>query len=140
MESTSMDGFEVCRRVRQNNDLPILFLTAKDDETDRLVGLHIGADDYLTKPFNIKELVALVYARLRRVRGEIVQASTHYVIGDLHIDKEKYTVYRGTEPILLTPTEFNMLEVLSSSPDRVYSRLQLMDTRREYFLSSSLRY
>lgn len=122
-----MDGFEVCRRVRQNNDLPILFLTAKDDETDRLVGLNIGADDYLTKPFNIKELVALVYARLRRVRGEIVQASTQYVIGDLHIDKEKYTVYRGTDPILLTPTEFNMLEVLSSSPDRVYSRLQLME-------------
>lgn len=122
-----MDGFEVCRRVRQTSDIPILFLTARDDDTDRLVGLNMGADDYITKPFNMKELVARVYARLRRVRGEVVQSSSNYVIGDLQIDKEKYTVSRGGEPIILTPTEFNMLEVLSASPGRVYSRLQLME-------------
>ena len=122
-----MDGFEVCRRVRQASDIPILFLTARDDDTDRLVGLNMGADDYITKPFNMKELVARVYARLRRVRGEVVQSSSNYVIGDLQIDKEKYTVSRGGEPIILTPTEFNMLEVLSASPGRVYSRLQLME-------------
>ena len=122
-----MDGFEVCRRVRQTSDIPILFLTARDDDTDRLVGLNMGADDYMTKPFNMKELVARVYARLRRVRGEVVQSNSSYVVGDLQIDKEKYTVSRGGEPIILTPTEFNMLEVLSASPGRVYSRLQLME-------------
>lgn len=122
-----MDGFEVCRRVRQSNDIPIVFLTARDDETDRLVGLNIGADDYMTKPFNVKELVARVYARLRRVRGEVVQNSTSYTIGDFLIDKEKYTVHRNGELIVLTPTEFKMLEVLSSSPERVFSRLQLME-------------
>ncbi len=122
-----MDGFEVCRRVRQTSDIPILFLTARDDDTDRLVGLNMGADDYMTKPFNMKELVARVYARLRRVRGEVVQSNSSYVVGDLQIDKEKYTVSRGGEPLILTPTEFNMLEVLSASPGRVYSRLQLME-------------
>ena len=68
-----IDGFEVCRRVRQHNDIPIIFLTAKDEETDRLVGLNIGADDYVAKPFNVKELIAIVNARLRRARGEVIQ-------------------------------------------------------------------
>lgn len=122
-----MDGFEVCRRIRQYSDIPILFLTARDDETDRLVGLNLGADDYMTKPFNMKELVARVYARLRRVRGEVIQNSASYAIGDLVIDREKYTVHRQGELIVLTPTEFKMLEVLSSAPERVYSRLQIME-------------
>ena len=102
-------------------------LTAKDDVTDKVAGLDMGADDYMTKPFNMKELVARVYARLRRVRGEVVQSNSSYVVGDLQIDKEKYTVSRGGEPIILTPTEFNLLEVLASAPDRVFSRMQLMD-------------
>ena len=69
-----MDGFEVCRRVRQFSDVPIIFLTAKDDELDRLVGLNIGADDYVTKPFNVKELIARVHSLLRRARGEVIQS------------------------------------------------------------------
>ncbi len=122
-----MDGFEVCRRVRQFSDIPIIFLTAKDDETDRLIGLNIGADDYVSKPFNIRELVARVHSLLRRVRGEVIQQHTQYIIRDLVIDKEKFTVERNGKPISLTPTEFNILEVLASSPDRVFSRMQLME-------------
>ncbi len=122
-----MDGFEVCRRVRQFSDIPIIFLTAKDDETDRLIGLNIGADDYVSKPFNIRELVARVHSLLRRVRGEVIQQHTQYIIRDLVIDKERFTVERNGKPISLTPTEFNILEVLASSPDRVFSRMQLME-------------
>lgn len=122
-----IDGFEVCRRVRQFSDIPIIFLTAKDDETDRLIGLNIGADDYVSKPFNIRELVARVHSLLRRVRGEVIQQHKQYIIRDLVIDKKKFTVERNGKPIVLTPTEFNILEVLASSPDRVFSRMQLME-------------
>ena len=121
-----MDGFEVCRRTRQFSDIPIIFLSAKDDETDRLVGLNIGGDDYVTKPFHVKEIIARVYSLLRRTRGEVLQQTT-YRVRDLTIDKEKFTVLRGGQPIVLTPTEFGLLEVLASSPDRVFSRMQLMD-------------
>lgn len=122
-----MDGFEVCRRTRQFSDIPIIFLSAKDDETDRLVGLNIGGDDYVTKPFHVKEIIARVYSLLRRTRGEVLQQTTSYMVRDLTIDKEKFTVLRGGQPIVLTPTEFGLLEVLASSPDRVFSRMQLMD-------------
>ena len=122
-----MDGFEVCRRTRQFSDIPIIFLSAKDDETDRLVGLNIGGDDYVTKPFHVKEIIARVYSLLRRTRGEVLQQTTSYRVRDLTIDKEKFTVLRGGQPIVLTPTEFALLEVLASSPDRVFSRMQLMD-------------
>ena len=122
-----IDGFEVCRRTRQFSDIPIIFLSAKDDETDRLVGLNIGGDDYVTKPFHVKEIIARVYSLLRRTRGEVLQQTTSYMIRDLVIDKEKFTVLRNGQPIVLTPTEFNLLEVLSASPDRVFSRMQLMD-------------
>ena len=122
-----MDGFEVCRRTRQFSDIPIIFLSAKDDETDRLVGLNIGGDDYVTKPFHGKEIIARVYSLLRRTRGEVLQQPTSYMIRDLVIDKEKFTVLRNGQPIVLTPTEFNLLDVLSASPDRVFSRMQLMD-------------
>ena len=122
-----MDGFEVCRRTRQFSDIPIIFLSAKDDETDRLVGLNIGGDDYVTKPVHVKEIIARVYSLLRRTRGEVLQQTTSYMVRDLTIDKEKFTVLRGGQPIVLTPTEFALLEVLASSPDRVFSRMQLMD-------------
>ena len=122
-----MDGFEVCRRTRQFSDIPIIFLSAKDDETDRVVGLNIGGDDYVTKPFHVKEIIARVYSLLRRTRGEVLQQTTSYRVRDLTIDKEKFTVLRGGQPIVLTPTEFALLEVLASSPDRVFSRMQLMD-------------
>ena len=122
-----MDGFEVCRRIRQFSDIPIIFLSAKDDETDRLVGLNMGGDDYVTKPFHVKEVIARVYSLLRRTRGEVLQQTTSYTIRDLTIAKEPFTVLRGQQPIALTPTEFNLLLVLASAPDRVFSRMQLVD-------------
>ena len=122
-----MDGLELCQRIRSHISCPIIFLTARDDETDRLVGLNIGADDYVTKPFNVKELMARAHALLRRARGEVVQQSSQLIRGDLVIDKEKFTVTRDGKAVSLTPTEFNLLEVLASSPGRVFSRMQLME-------------
>lgn len=122
-----IDGFEVCRRVRQFSDIPIIFLTAKDDETDKLIGLTMGADDYVSKPFNSKELIARAQSLLRRVRGEVIQNHSSYTIRDLVIDKKKFTVERKGTPIVLTPTEFKLLEVLSLSPGQVFSRMQLME-------------
>lgn len=122
-----MDGFEVCRQVRKDNDIPIIFLSAKDSETDRLIGLTLGGDDYVVKPFSMRELVARVRACLRRATGQVVQTSHAYHVGDLTIDTEKYSVLRGDTPIELTPTEFKVLHVLASSPERVYSRLQLLE-------------
>ena len=81
----------------------------------------------MTKPFHVKEVIARVYSLLRRTRGEVLQKTTSYTIRDLTIDKEKFTVLKGNQPVALTPTEFNLLEVLASAPDRVFSRMQLMD-------------
>lgn len=122
-----MDGFEVCRRVRKDNAMPIIFLSARDTETDRLVGLALGGDDYVTKPFSVRELIARVRACLRRVRGEVVEPSHTYQAGDLTIDRDKISVTRNGESIILTPTEFKLLDVLASAPARVFSRMQLME-------------
>ena len=84
-----IDGFEVCRRARQFTDIPIIFLSAKDDEADRLVGLHLGADDYVVKPFHVRELIARVKSFLRRRRGEVLSQVASYEIRDLFIDKER---------------------------------------------------
>lgn len=126
-----MDGFDVCREVRKTNAIPIIFLSAKDSETDRLVGLTLGADDYVVKPFSMRELVARVRACLRRAQGTVVAKSTAYHVADLTIDTEKYSVHRGDTPIDLTPTEFKVLHVLASAPERVYSRLQLLEKVQE---------
>lgn len=122
-----MDGFEICRRVRTFSDIPIIFLSAKDDETDRLVGLKVGGDDYVTKPFSVNELIARVRSCLRRSLGEVIQQTSTFSVRDLVIDKDKFTVFRNGSPLSLTPTEFTILKVLASSPDRVFSRMQLME-------------
>lgn len=123
-----MDGMEICRRVRRDNDLPIMMLTAKDEDTDRLVGLEIGADDYITKPFNIKEVVLRAKVILRRVHGELVEKWKKQLhVQDLEIDTERYRVLQGTKEVALTPTEFKLLEILAAHPERVYSRYQLVE-------------
>ncbi|MCL5110460.1 MAG: response regulator transcription factor [Chloroflexi bacterium] len=121
-----LSGWDVCRELRRTSDVPVLMLTARDDDTDKIVGLELGADDYLTKPFNPKELVARVRAVLRRARPA---APTANVLerGDLVIDVDRHEVRRGGEPLALTPTEFSLLEALASSPGRVFSRLQLLE-------------
>jgi two-component system alkaline phosphatase synthesis response regulator PhoP len=121
-----MDGLDVCRALRRESDVPIIMLTARVDETDRLIGLELGADDYITKPFSPRELVARVRAVLRRVHGGVHQPGLVRV-GDLEVDLEGHKVARGGEPIHLTRSEFNLLAVLAQHPGQTFTRAQLLD-------------
>lgn len=118
------DGLEVCRRVHAHRQVPVLMLTARDDETDLLVGLAVGADDYLTKPFSIRELAARVHALLRRV-DRVTQRAT-IVLGDLEIDPVERRVHRAGEAAHLTPTEFDLLVHLAGRPRAVVPRERLL--------------
>ncbi len=121
-----MGGFDVCRELRRASRVPIIMLTARGAEQDKLRGLDLGADDYITKPFSLRELVARVRAVLRRASGE---ASTAQIrLDGLMIDLEKREVEVRGKPISLTPTEFKLLETLATSPGRVFTRQQLMES------------
>jgi DNA-binding response OmpR family regulator len=120
-----IDGLDVTRTLRRASDVPIIMLTARDDETDKLIGLELGADDYVTKPFSPRELVARVRAVLRRRAGG---AATEVVTaGDLRLDVPRMRVDRGGTQIDLTATEFALLETLARQPGRVFTRSQLLD-------------
>ncbi len=120
-----VDGWEVARQIRADGRTPIIMLTARGEEVDRLLGLGLGADDYITKPFSPREVVARVRAVLRRTGGEApIEATT---VGDLEIDHARMQVRRGGTTVALTPTEFRLLAALARSPGRVYTRLQLID-------------
>ena len=124
-----IDGLDVCRSVRQDvalSDVPIIMLTARGEETDRLIGLELGADDYVTKPFSPREMVARVRAVLRRAQGDAHQSGI-IRIGDLAIDLVGRSVTVGGESISLTPTEFDLLAVMARCPGRPFTRAQLMD-------------
>ena len=121
------DGLDVLRTIRAGSGVPIVILTARSDETDKVVGLELGADDYVVKPFGPKELVARVRALLRRVETRAGSGSTPVRIGDVSIDVPKMTVERAGREIELTATEFRILEALSSQPGRVFTRGQLLD-------------
>ena len=121
-----MDGLDVCRALRRESDVPIIMLTARVDEADRLIGLELGADDYITKPFSPRELVARVRAVLRRVRGGVHQPGLIRA-GDLEIDLQGHRVTRAGEAIDLTRSEFNLLAVLAQHPGQTFSRAQLLD-------------
>ena len=130
-----IDGFEVLRRVRAAGaKMPILVLTARDDEVDKVIGLEMGADDYLTKPFGLRELLSRIKALLRRSYGDLADAAGGRVIrhGDLIIDLERRRVQRGARRISLTPTEFEILRHLASRPGRVYTRGELLELLRDY--------
>lgn len=130
-----LDGFEVLRRLRSTGSkAPVLMLTARDDEFDKVVGLELGADDYLTKPFSLRELMSRIKALLRRAYGDLADAAGGRVIrhGDLLIDLERRRVQRGTRRISLTPTEFEILRHLASRPGRVYTRSELLELLRDY--------
>ena len=125
------DGLEVCRRIQAERPVPVLMLTARDDETDKLVGLAVGADDYLTKPFSMRELVARVHALLRRVRraAELAaadQGAAPQRIGDLEIDRAGRRVRRDEVDVHLTPIEFDLLACLARQPHAVLTREQLL--------------
>ena len=122
-----MDGIEVARRLRSTSNVPIIMITARVEETDRLVGLELGADDYITKPFSPREVVARVRAVLRRAGAEpsspeIVRAA------DITIDLTKHSVLRDAESLDLTPTEFNLLATMAREPGRAFTRLQLLES------------
>jgi DNA-binding response OmpR family regulator len=132
-----LDGVTVCRAVRReslNGDVPILMLTARREESDKVLGLDSGADDYLTKPFGLRELMSRIKALLRRAYGDLADAAGGRVIrhGDLVIDLERRRVQRGDRRISLTPTEFEILRHLASRPGRVYTRAELLELLRDY--------
>ena len=123
------DGFELCRQIRQSAGLgrtPVLFLTARSEEVDRVLGLEIGGDDYLTKPFSLRELVARVKAHLRR--GEMDSEPAIQEIGPFRLDRHGHRVYLSERELALTSTEFNLLEFFLTHPGRAYSREQLLES------------
>ncbi len=126
-----IDGLEVCRRLRTFSDAYVIMLTARAEEVDRIVGLEVGADDYLTKPFSPRELVARVRAMLRRPRGgtgvEAADAIEPRRFGELTLDEPRHRVTVGDAPVALTPLEFNLLTTLAAYPGRVYTRDQLLE-------------
>ncbi len=122
----AVDGLDVCRRLRQESGVPIIMLTARVEEADRIVGLELGADDYVTKPFSPRELVARVRATLRRASGE-VGPTTLLRVGDVELDTASLEASVAGEPVDLTPTEFQLLATLVRQPGRIFSREQLLE-------------
>jgi DNA-binding response OmpR family regulator len=122
----NIDGREVCRILRRESDVPIIMLTALSEEIDQVTGLEIGADDYITKPFSPRALVARVRALLRRTRGD-VKVQNVIRAGELEIDSQKHTVTHNGTPIKFTPNEFKLLHILASRPGQTVTREQLLD-------------
>jgi two-component system OmpR family response regulator len=126
------DGFEVARRIRSSGgpDVPVIFLTARDEVTDRVAGFDIGADDYVTKPFSLDEVLARIRAVLKRTRRDA--ASPRMRVADLDLDDDAYEVRRGGRVITLTPTEYRLLRFLMANAGRVVSKGQILDHVWEY--------
>ena len=124
-----MDGFEVCQQIRDFSDVPIIMLTAKGDDMDKILGLDNGADDYITKPFNILEVKARIKAIMRRGRKQEEKETPSNVLekNDMKIDRESRRVYIEGKEVNLTAKEFDLLELLAMNPDKVYSREQLLN-------------
>lgn len=123
-----MDGLDVARKLRALSAVPIIMLTARVEETDRLIGLELGADDYVTKPFSPREVVARVRAVLRRAETSAAPPASGLIrAADITIDLPRHTVQRGADAIELTPTEFGLLAALARQPGRAFTRLQLLE-------------
>jgi DNA-binding response OmpR family regulator len=120
-----MDGLDLCRHLRRDGNVPIIMLTARVEETDKLIGLEIGADDYMTKPFSPRELVARVKVVLRRASGDA--AAEMIRVGNVSLDRAHYEVQIGKRAVQLTPTEFEIMATLMSQPSRIFSRTQLLN-------------
>lgn len=121
-----LDGLEICRAIRQTSNVPILMLTARSEEADKIVGLELGADDYIVKPFSPREIVVRVKTILRRVNADKGEVNL-IKVGKLTIDIEKHIVDLNGHPIDLTPTEFDILTIMAKQPKRVFSRQQLLE-------------
>jgi DNA-binding response OmpR family regulator len=121
-----MDGFGFIRAYRKESDTPIILLTAKMEESDKVVGLELGADDYITKPFGMRELLARIHTVMRR-GGQIPHPSSRLQIGEIVLDRETHSVLVSDRPVHLTPSEFDLLALLMNKPGRVFSRLDLLE-------------
>ena len=134
-----MDGLTACSRIREFSDVPIILLTAKTDDMDKLMGFEHGADDYLTKPFNILELKARIRALLRRAGAGEKQTATRLEGGNITLDLDARNAYKGEEPVVLTAKEFDVIEFLMRNANHVYSREALLDTIWAYEYRSDIR-
>jgi len=133
------DGLEVCRRIQRERAIPVLMLTARDTETDLVVGLEVGADDYMTKPFSTRELVARVKAILRRTDRPLGTDDRPVRIGDVELDPATRRVQRAGDAVHLTPTEFDLVVFLAGRPDHVSTREQLLEEVWGYEVPSGAR-
>ena len=125
-----MDGFAVCKKVRETSTVPILMLTAKEEEVDKVLGLELGADDYITKPFGMRELIARIKANIRRSEFMTAQAAAPENVrefGNLSIDLNRYEVRKNGQPLELTLREFELLKYLAERENKVFSREQLLE-------------
>ncbi len=122
-----IDGLEACMRIREFSNIPIIMLTARSEDTDKIMGFECGADDYITKPFNILELKARIRAMLRRATGSAAQGKSQITVGDLTLDTEQRVAVRDGEVVELTAKEYDLIELLMKNPRRVYSRENLMN-------------
>ena len=128
-----MDGFTVTRKLREaGRILPIVFVTARDSIEDKIQGLTVGGDDYVTKPFSLEEVIARIRAVLRRTRGDGVEPTPRLTFADLELDEESHEVWRAGEQIQLSPTEFKLLRYFMSNSNRVLSKMQILDHVWDY--------
>src|SRR5690349_13196034 len=128
-----MDGFDVIRRLRGGGTrIPVLFLTARDAMEDKVRGLTLGGDDYVTKPFSLEEVIARIRAVLRRTRGEGAEPSPRLTFSDLELDEDSHEVWRAGQPVQLSPTEFKLLRYFMSNANRVLSKMQILDHVWDY--------
>jgi two-component system response regulator BaeR len=125
-----MDGMEVCGKIRKFSNIPVIMLTARVEEVDRIVGLELGADDYICKPFSPREVVARIKAVLRRVHAE--PAEQKVLVGPIALDESKHEVTVGNQRLELTPSEFGLLRVMITHPKRVFSRNELLNQVQGY--------
>ncbi|MBQ6431984.1 MAG: response regulator transcription factor [Oscillospiraceae bacterium] len=133
-----IDGMEACRRIREFSDVPIIMLTARTQDMDKLLGFEQGADDYMTKPFNILELKSRIRALLRRTGG-LENARSRITVGQITVDTQERNVYKNGVPVELTAREFDVVELLIRNPNRVYSRENLLDLIWGYEYRSDIR-
>lgn len=134
-----MSGFEVCRILRKEMTVPILMLTARDDEVDKVVGLDLGADDYMTKPFSMRELLARIRAMLRRMEIQIPTAEVPLKFGDIEVDIGHHLITKAGQTLNLTPKEFDLLAFLTKNKSLVFSRDQLLEKVWGYDYSGDTR-
>ncbi len=127
-----MNGFEVCEKVRYKSQVPIIFVTAREEEKDKILGLETGADDYVTKPFSFKELLSRIRANIRRSSGEVLVAkkeaeTASLTIGELEIDREHYSVTKNGEPLELSKKDYDLIALLAENVGKVFTREELLE-------------